>query len=105
MRQDSSERIKSGPGKELVSLLGSLPNHSVVNGSLLAGGVAVAVCNMARGRNVGVCEALASETVRVATVAETSLVVVVDATRGIIARTLLRHHWVRGTGLRRMPDD
>jgi hypothetical protein len=53
---------------------------------------------MARGRNVGVCETLASETVRVATVAETSVVVAVDAALGIIAGTLLRLDWIRGTG-------
>jgi hypothetical protein len=43
--------------------------------------------------------------VRVATVAETSVVVVVDVALGIIAGTLLRLDWIRGTGLGRLPDN
>ena len=40
-----------------------------------------------------------------ATVAETSAVVAVDATLGIIAGMLLRLHWIHGIGLGRLPDN
>ena len=39
------------------------------------------------------------------TVAETSVVVVVDAALGSIAGTLLHLDWIRGTGLGRLPDN